>query len=72
MKSDLVTTGQLGQDLGIGHKRVAAIIRDAEDFPEPELTLPNGTRLWRREAALRWFERHPRRPYRWRTPRRAR
>lgn len=66
---DLVTTGQIGEALGISHQRVAAIIREAnrakgvDDFPEAEVTLPNGTRLWRRDSALRWFEEHPRRKY---------
>jgi hypothetical protein len=63
MAHDFVTTGQIGEALGISHQRVAAIIRDADDFPEAEVTLPNGTRLWRREVALRWFAAHPRRKY---------
>jgi len=63
MANDLVTTGQLGESLGVTHTRVADIIRNAEDFPDPEVTLPNGTRLWRREVALKWFEEHPRRKY---------
>jgi hypothetical protein len=61
---DFVTTGQIGEELGITHQRVAALIREADDFPEPEVKLPNGTRLWRREVAIRWFEEHPRRAYR--------
>ena len=60
---NLVTTGQLGVGLGVTHQRVAEIIRMAEDFPEPEVTLPNGTRLWRQDVALEWFAAHPRRQY---------
>ena len=63
MANYLVTTGQLGESLGVTHTRVADIIRNAEDFPEPEVVLPNGTRLWRDEVALKWFEEHPRRKY---------
>jgi hypothetical protein len=63
MADNLVTTGQIGEDLGVTHTRVADIIRNAEDFPDPEVVLPNGTRLWRRDVALRWFEKHPRRKY---------
>jgi hypothetical protein len=66
---DLVTTGQLGVKLGVTHQRVAEIIRKAGDFPDPEVTLPNGTRLWRRSVALRWLEEHPRRRYVRRTAR---
>lgn len=63
-----MTTGQIGEVLGISHQRVAAIIREAngsggDKFPGPEVTLPNGTRLWRRAVALQWFEEHPRRKY---------
>lgn len=64
MAENLVTTGQLGERLGITHTRVAEIIRTARDFPEPEVVLPNGTRLWRQDVALRWFVEHPRRKYR--------
>jgi len=70
MVHDLVTTGQIGEVLGITHQRVAAIIREAnetagiDNFPKAEIDLPNGTRLWRREVALQWFEEHPRRAYR--------
>ena len=67
MANNLVTTGQLGESLGVTHTRVADIIRNAEDFPEPEVVLPNGTRLWRDEVALKWFEEHPRRKYERRT-----
>lgn len=63
MANNLVTTGQLGESLGVTHTRVADIIRNAGDFPEPEVVLPNGTRLWRDEVALKWFEEHPRRKY---------
>ncbi|MGH8994446.1 MAG: helix-turn-helix transcriptional regulator [Acidimicrobiales bacterium] len=63
MADNLVTTGQIGESLGVTHTRVADIIRNAEDFPDPEVVLPNGTRLWRREVALRWLEKHPRRKY---------
>lgn len=63
MVNNLVTTGQLGETLGVTHTRVADIIRNADDFPIPEVILPNGTRLWRKEVALRWFEKHPRRKY---------
>jgi hypothetical protein len=61
---NLATTGQIGNVLGITSARVADLIRKAEDFPEPEVVLPNGTRLWRQEVALKWFEDHPRRAYR--------
>lgn len=64
MAHDLATTGQIGQVLGVTSSRVADLIRKAEDFPELEVILPNGTRLWRREVALEWFEDHPRRAYR--------
>jgi len=64
MAHNLVTTGQIGEALGgVTHQRVADIIRNARDFPEPEVTLPNGTRLWRWDVALKWFQDHPRRPY---------
>ena len=42
MANNLVTTGQLGESLGVTHTRVADIIRNAEDFPEPEVVLPTG------------------------------
>lgn len=64
MAHNLATTGQIGETLGITSARVADLIRQAEDFPEPEVVLPNGTRLWKREVALTWFEDHPRRRYR--------
>lgn len=67
MTQDLVTTGQIGDALGVTHQRVADLIRNADDFPEPEVVLPNGTRLWRQDAALKWFARHPRRKYEKRT-----
>jgi len=67
MANNLVTTGQLGESLGVTHTRVADIIRNADDFPDPEVILPNGTRLWRDEVALKWFEEHPRRKYERRT-----
>lgn len=67
MANNLVTTGQLGKSLGVTHTRVADIIRNAKDFPDPEIALPNGTRLWRKEVALKWFEEHPRRKYERRT-----
>jgi hypothetical protein len=60
---NLVTTGQIGAVLGVTSARVADLIRQAKDFPEPEVVLPNGTRLWRRNVALQWFEDHPRRQY---------
>jgi hypothetical protein len=56
--------------MGLSHQRIAALIREAAEapggdpFPEPEITLPNGTRLWERGSALAWFDRHPRRHYR--------
>jgi hypothetical protein len=61
---DLVTTGQLGALLGVTHQRVAEMIRRAGDFPKPDVTLPNGTRLWYKNVALNWFLEHPRRAYR--------
>ena len=64
MAVDLVTTGQIGQKLGLSRQWVDKIIREADDFPAPEVVLPNGARLWRRETALEWFEKNPRRPYR--------
>jgi hypothetical protein len=67
MAQNLVTTGQLGESLGVTHTRVADIIRNADDFPDPEVILPNGTRLWHKEVALKWFEKHPRRRYERRT-----
>ena len=63
MGQNFVTTGQLGESLGVTHTRVADIIRNASDFPAPEVILPSGTRLWRKEVALKWFEEHPRRKY---------
>jgi len=42
----------------------SALIRKADDFPEPEVVLPNGTRLWRQDVALKWLDDHPRRSYR--------
>jgi len=63
MANDLVTTGQLGESLGVTHTRIAEVIRNADDFPDPEVTLPNGTRLWHKDVALEWFEKHPRRKY---------
>lgn len=63
MAVTLVTTGQIGQELSLSRQWVDKIIRDATDFPEPELVLPNGTRLWRRAAAIAWFEKNPRRQY---------
>ena len=63
MAHNLVTTGQIGAVLGVTSARVADLIRQAKDFPEPEVVLPNGTRLWRRNVALQWFEDHPRRQY---------
>lgn len=59
-----MTTGQIGEVLGVSHQRVSQIIRGADDFPEPEIILPNGTRLWLRKVALAWFTDHRRRPYR--------
>ena len=53
MERNLVTTGQLGDQLGVTHQRVADIIRRAADFPEPEIVLPNGTRVWRRDVPCR-------------------
>lgn len=64
MSVNFVTTGQIGQELGLSRQRVDKIIREAKDFPEPEVVLPNGARLWSRTAALKWFKRNPRRPYR--------
>ena len=64
MAIDLVTTGQIGQELGLSRQWVDKIISEAGDFPKPEIVLPNGTRLWRRTKAIRWFEKNPRRPYR--------
>jgi predicted DNA-binding transcriptional regulator AlpA len=61
---DLVTTGQIGDALGVSRQWVDKIIRQADDFPEPEIVMPNAARLWRRGPALRWFEQHPRRTYR--------
>jgi hypothetical protein len=61
--SNLVTTGQIGEVLGISSARVADLIRHGEEFPLPEVTLPNGTRLWQRDVAIKWFEDHPRRKY---------
>lgn len=63
MRHYLATTGQIGRVLGVTSARVADLIRQAKDFPEPEVVLPNGTRLWREDVALRWFEDHPRRHY---------
>ena len=63
MAHNLVTTGQIGAVLGVTSARVADLIRQAKDFPKPEVVLPNGTRLWRRAVALKWFEDHPRRQY---------
>jgi hypothetical protein len=66
---DLLTTGQLGQELGLSRQWVDRIIRDAERLPErerfpvPEVVLPNGARLFKRDPALQWFADHPRRPY---------
>jgi hypothetical protein len=69
LQMDLLTTGQLGRELGLSRQWVDKIIRDAEKLPEaerfpvPEVVLPNGTRLFRKRSALRWFADHPRRPY---------
>lgn len=63
MAHNLVTTGQIGAVLDVTSARVADLIRQAKDFPEPEVVLPNGTRLWQRNVALKWFEDHPRRQY---------
>jgi hypothetical protein len=69
VQNDLLTTGQLGQELGLSRQWVDRIIRDAEKlseaerFPAPLVVLPNGTRLFKRNPALRWFADHPRRPY---------
>lgn len=63
MAHNLTTTGQIGKVLGVTSARVADLIRHSKDFPQPEVVLPNGTRLWRRDAALKWFEEHPRRKY---------
>jgi hypothetical protein len=68
-QNDLLTTGQLGQELGLSRQWVDRIIRDAERlpkgerFPTPEVVLPNGARLFKRDPALQWFADHPRRPY---------
>lgn len=64
IEDDLVTTGQLGALLGVTHQRIAEIIRRSGDFPRPDVTLPNGTRLWYKNVALQWFLEHPRRAYR--------
>jgi hypothetical protein len=69
LQDDLLTTGQLGQELGLSRQWVDKIIRDAaklseeERFPLPEIVLPNGARLFKRDPALQWFADHPRRPY---------
>jgi hypothetical protein len=44
--------------------KLGKVIRGAPDFPAPALVLPNGARLWKRAAALKWFEKNPRRAYR--------
>jgi predicted DNA-binding transcriptional regulator AlpA len=69
VQDDLLTTGQLGQELGLSRQWVDKIIRDAEGgvekdrFPTPEVVLPNKARLWKKDIALQWFKEHPRRPY---------
>ena len=63
MAHNLVTTGQIGAVLGVTSARVADLIRQAKDFPKPDVVLPNGTRLWQQDMALKWFENHPRRQY---------
>jgi hypothetical protein len=69
VQHDLLTTGQLGQELGLSRQWVDKIIRDSEEgfeedrFPTPEVVLPNKARLWKKDVALQWFKEHPRRPY---------
>jgi predicted DNA-binding transcriptional regulator AlpA len=62
---DFVTTADIAQALGYSRQRVDTIIRRAEDFPEPVLVVggSRGVRLWRRDVAMKWFEKHPRRRY---------
>jgi len=68
--NDLVTTGQLGELVGRSRQWVDRVIRETEDkdwpendkFPAPEITLPNGARLFKQKPALKWLADHPRRP----------
>jgi hypothetical protein len=59
-----VTTGEIARELGYSRQRVDTIIRQAADFPKPDVVLTTGVRLWKRKAALQWFADHPRRHYR--------
>jgi hypothetical protein len=64
MHQPLVSRADLARELGYSRQRVGTLIEKADDFPEPEAKLLNGMLLWRRDAALKWFKEHPRRPYR--------
>jgi len=62
---EFVTTTDIALALGYSRQRVDTIIRRAADFPEPDVVVGGnrGVRLWKRDAAMKWFESHPRRGY---------
>ena len=70
VQEDLLTTGQLAELVGHPRQWLDRVIRAAEGdeslrddpFPAPEVTLPNGTRLFKRDPVLKWIADHPRRP----------
>jgi len=70
VQEDLLTTGQLAELVGRSRQWLDRVIRETEGddwakddpFPAPEVTLPNKTRLYKRDPVLKWLADHPRRP----------
>jgi predicted DNA-binding transcriptional regulator AlpA len=59
MPSDLVSTVEIAEMLGVSRQRVHQLMRSYSDFPEPEATLAVG-RIWRKAVIIDWMKAHPR------------
>jgi predicted DNA-binding transcriptional regulator AlpA len=65
-----VGSAEVASLLGISRQRLAQIVAEKDDFPQPEAVLSSG-RIWLREAIEGWAARNPGRRQRWPTARPA-
>lgn len=57
----LVGLTEIGAMLGVTRQRAAQIVKQYDDFPDPEVTLSSG-RVWSTRAVEAWIRLHPERP----------
>ena len=50
----LVGASEVAEILGVTRQRVDQLARTEEGFPEPEVTIGRGVRVWSREAIEKW------------------